>query len=100
MSLPVRWTTVAEDSFAGIIEFLQEKWSEREVRNFIRKSNRLIKQISQFPYSYESSAQHPNIRRGFVVKQCSLFYEVKKDVIVLLYFWDNRRDPASAYDNY
>jgi plasmid stabilization system protein ParE len=99
MSLPVRWTTVAEESFAEIIEFLEERWSEREVRSFIRKSNRLIKQISLFPYSYESSALNPNIRRGFVVKQCSLFYEVKADVIVLLYFWDNRRDPASADSN-
>lgn len=96
MSLPVRWTTVAEDSFSEIIAFLEERWSEREARNFVRKSNRLIKQISHFPYSYEASVHNPEVRKGFVAKQCSLFYEVKEDVIVLLYFWDNRREPESV----
>lgn len=93
MKLPVRWTTVAEDSFADIVAFLEEKWSDREARNFVRKSNKVIKQISQFPYSFEASAYRPEVRKGFVAKQCSLFYEVKDDVIVLLYFWDNRRNP-------
>jgi plasmid stabilization system protein ParE len=93
MSLPVRWTTEAEESFAKIIEHLEETWSEKEVRKFIRTVNKVLKQISGFPRMYEASAANPGVRKGFIAKQCSLFYEIKEDSIVLLFFWDNRRKP-------
>jgi plasmid stabilization system protein ParE len=93
MNLPVRWTAEAEESFAQIIEHLEEKWSEKEVKKFIRTVNKVLKQISGFPRMYEASTSNPGVRKGFVAKQCSLFYEITEECIVLLFFWDNRRKP-------
>jgi plasmid stabilization system protein ParE len=95
MSLPVRWTTEAEESFASIIAHLENNWSEKEIRKFIRKTKDVLKQIAAFPLMYEASQSKPHVRKGFVTKQCSLFYEVRQGTIVLLYFWDNRREPTS-----
>lgn len=92
MSLPIRWTAEAEESFTDIIAHLENNWSEKEIRKFIRRTKDVLKQIAAFPLMYEASRSRPRVRKGFVTKQCSLFYEVKQDHIVLLYFWDNRRE--------
>jgi len=42
-----------------------------------------------YPYSPES-----DIHKCVIVRQVSLFYRVKFDVIELVLFWDNRQDPA------
>lgn len=34
-----------------------------------------------------------NVRIATITKQTSLFYEVKDDHIILLFFYDNRQDP-------
>lgn len=96
MSLPIRWSAEAEDTFADIITHLELYWSEKEVRKFLRKTNDVLKQISAFPLMYKASRSRQEIRRGFLTKQCSLFYEIKEDYILLLYFWDNRRKPTSS----
>jgi plasmid stabilization system protein ParE len=95
MSLPIRWSAEAENTFADIIAHLEINWSEKEIRKFIRETKDVLKQIAAFPLMYEASRSRPHVRKGFVTKQCSLFYEVKQDYIVLLYFWDNRREPQT-----
>ncbi|WP_409013246.1 type II toxin-antitoxin system RelE/ParE family toxin [Dyadobacter sp. CY343] len=93
MTLTVQWTAEAESSFAEIITHLERNWSEKEISRFIQKTNSVLKQIAEFPYMYEASQSRPGVRKGFITKQCALFYEVKQDHIALLSFWDNRRKP-------
>jgi plasmid stabilization system protein ParE len=98
MSFSIRWTPEAEDSFGEVIKYLEEKWSERRVQKFVRTVNKVLKKIADFPYMFEASASQPTIRKGFIAKQCSLFYEVNDDTIILLFFWNNRRKPLSQKD--
>ncbi|HWV31223.1 MAG TPA: type II toxin-antitoxin system RelE/ParE family toxin [Dyadobacter sp.] len=95
MNMPIRWTAKAEKSITDIIAHLETNWSEKEVRKFIRKTRDVLKQIAVFPLMYEASRSRSGLHKGFVTKQCSLFYKVKKDHIVLLSFWDNRRKPTT-----
>ncbi|CAG5016508.1 hypothetical protein DYBT9275_05570 [Dyadobacter sp. CECT 9275] len=95
MSLTIRWTTEAEESFGDVLNYLEEKWSERQVRKFVRTVNKVLQKIADFPYMFEASRTSLHVRKGFISKQCSLFYEVKDDTIILLYFWNNRRKPLS-----
>ncbi|WP_439584760.1 type II toxin-antitoxin system RelE/ParE family toxin [Dyadobacter bucti] len=96
MSLSIRWTSEAEESFSQIIFYLENKWSERQVKKFLQTVNKTIFHIAKFPYMFEASLFKPNVRKAFITKQCSLFYEVGEDTIVLLFFWDNRRKPLST----
>ena len=95
MKLAIRWTKEAEETFDYIIKYLQEKWSAKQVQEFVRIVNNVLKQISEFPHMYKASRSNPNIRKGFIGKQCSLFYEIQNETVVLLFFWDNRRKPLS-----
>jgi hypothetical protein len=39
------------------------------------------------------SSESQQIRKSVITKYNSLYYQVKKDSIHLLIFWDNRKDP-------
>jgi plasmid stabilization system protein ParE len=93
MSFSIRWTTKAQESFGHIIRYLEEYRSEKQVRKFISVVNITLKRTADFPYMFEASTSNPSIRKGFVTKQCSFFYQIDRDAIALLYFWDNRRKP-------
>ncbi|QRQ99964.1 type II toxin-antitoxin system RelE/ParE family toxin [Dyadobacter sandarakinus] len=93
MTFEIRWTSEAETSFREIVAYLEAEWTEKEARKFIRRARTLFSQIAKFPFMCEASNTNKKVRRGFVTKQCSLFYEINDDVIVLLYFWDNRANP-------
>jgi plasmid stabilization system protein ParE len=42
MALTIQWTPLAEETFEAIIDYLLERWTEREVLNFVRESHRVI----------------------------------------------------------
>jgi hypothetical protein len=42
---------------------------------------------------FKSATENPNIRKGLIHKNCSVFYEVKTDQIEVLFFWDKRQEP-------
>ncbi|WP_031527088.1 type II toxin-antitoxin system RelE/ParE family toxin [Dyadobacter crusticola] len=93
MNLPVVWTFEAETGFAEIIGYLEDEWSEKEVKNFVHRVRKVIKHISCFPQMFEASPTNPRVRKALIAKQQSLFYQIEEDCIVLLSFWDNRRKP-------
>ena len=72
---------------------MEAEWGERAVQNFVRKSMRVLNQITENPYIFKAS-KSKDVRKGFITKQTSLIYRVKKKEIELLFFWDNRQDPA------
>jgi len=94
MALKARWTPEAEETFNAIIEYLENKWTDIEVRSFVQKSQKIISQIEKNPYQFKSSSFN-EIRIAFITKHNSLLYCVnEQDGIIELYsFWDNRKDP-------
>jgi plasmid stabilization system protein ParE len=93
MALIARWTQEAEDTFDEIIEHLENKWTEKEIRGFVQKSHKVIEQIENNPFQFKASRFH-KIRKAFITKHNSLFYFVNEDdnIIELVSFWDNRKD--------
>jgi plasmid stabilization system protein ParE len=91
----VSWTPRAISDFNKILEYLYENWGAKEVDNFIDKTDAVIKIIVENPQIFVKSIKKKNVRNGFITKHNSLFYKVKprKNEIVLLTFWDNRKDP-------
>ncbi len=93
--MTIRWSQRANMDFNKILEFLFKNWGIKEVENFIDKTDEIILKIRQNPELFIRSGKRPNVHKGFVTKQTSLFYKVdsKKRNITLLAFWDNRQNP-------
>jgi plasmid stabilization system protein ParE len=94
MAFEIRWTPEAYEKFEGIIAWLEQHWTEREIAGFINKSQHLLYHIARYPEMFKSSSNQ-DIRVANITPQINVFYKVFKAerIIVLLSFWDNRQNP-------
>jgi len=94
MALVIRWTPEAAETFEAIVAWLEQQWTDREIAEFIRKTNRTIHLISDYPEMFKSSSKR-NIRVANITTQVNLFYKISRPqhTIFLLSFWDNRQNP-------
>lgn len=95
MAIGVKWSLEAENTFFAVIDYLENEWTEREVQRFVQKANRIIDQIQQNPVMYKSKGNE-RVRKAVINKQNSLFYffDETENIILLLTFWGNRKNPA------
>ena len=93
MALKIQWTKRAEKSFDKIVEYLEEEWSEASAKKFVRKTDKLLGQIAENPEMCPAVEGKEDVRKGLVTKQTSVFYRIMDNIIRLITFWDNRRDP-------
>jgi len=95
MAYKIRWTEEAIETFDKIIEYLENRWTDREIVKFVNKTNQILTQISEHPEMCKSSFKM-KIRMGIITKQTSIFYQIdiQNKTIVILSFWDNRQDPS------
>jgi plasmid stabilization system protein ParE len=92
MPYPVIWSPRARITYYQILDYLDKKWTFREIENFIDRTEEALSHISQDPLLYQYSKEN-NTFRCVLVKQVSLFYRLRSGQIELLIFWDNRQDP-------
>ena len=91
--LEVIFSDDAEDTFNSIGQQLAERFGEREENEFRRGVYEVIGKISKFPFMYKAVGDDENLRKAFVHRNCSMFYDVGDTSIEILFFWDNRQDP-------
>ncbi|MBS1977432.1 MAG: hypothetical protein JST46_08675 [Bacteroidetes bacterium] len=49
MALTLVWTKRAAQGFDNIVRYLEEHWTDKEVRNFIHESDEFFSLLSQYP---------------------------------------------------
>lgn len=95
-SYPIIWSPLARSSYFQTLEYLEEHWPLKTLKDFINRVEELIDLISSnpliFPYSKEN-----DVHKCVVVKQVTLFYRVKPTFVELLVFWDNRQKPNRLF---
>ncbi|MBN2681091.1 MAG: type II toxin-antitoxin system RelE/ParE family toxin [Bacteroidales bacterium] len=86
------WSEEAINNLKEILDYLESKWTERELRNFAKKLERQIDIIKSQPLSYPKS-KNKNIRRAVMTKQTTVYYGITKDSIRIVSLFDNRKNP-------
>jgi len=93
VSFTLIFSRQAKETYAAIQSQLYERFGETILTKFERKTVKTLDLILQSPLIFKTIADNPNIRKGLIHKNCSVFYEVKPNEIEVLFFWDNRQDP-------
>jgi plasmid stabilization system protein ParE len=93
VSLTLIFSRQAKETYAAIQAQLYNRWGDVVLKKFERKTVKTLDLILQSPLMFKSIPDNPNIRKGLIHKNCSVFYEVKPNEIEVLFFWDNRQDP-------
>jgi plasmid stabilization system protein ParE len=93
MSYNLVFSSHALESFDAIKSQLREKWGTKTVAEFEKRTLKVLETVSMSPLIFQGVKHSPQIRKGFIHKNCSVFYEVKQNHINILFFWDNRQEP-------
>lgn len=95
MSMQVKWTARAEKGYGDIVEYLKEKWTQREIDNFISETRRFLKLLENNPNMLEASAKRKHVYRGPMNSLTIITYRIKprKKIIELLNVRSARKKP-------
>tara|TARA_R100000935_G_C2815848_1_gene157283 strand:- start:835 stop:1137 length:303 start_codon:yes stop_codon:yes gene_type:complete len=89
----ILWTDHALSELENTIAYLEENWTERELKNFSQELDHTIELISKNPELFQISKKKKNVRRAVVARFNNLYYRLNEDSIEILSFFSNRQDP-------
>ncbi len=95
MAALIFWTKRAENGYAGIVKYLTERWTEKEVRNFVRETAIFFRFLQNHPRMLPSSDVYKNLHRGPMNKLTIVTYryDERKNIITLINIRDARKKP-------
>lgn len=95
MAYKILWTEEAIKNLSDTLEYLEYKWSLREVNSFKSSLSKQLDLIANFPNLFPKSNQSPRLRKAVLSKQTTIFYEVNENAIFIVYLFANKKDPKS-----
>ncbi|MBC8754195.1 hypothetical protein H2O64_05895 [Kordia sp. YSTF-M3] len=89
----VSWTPYAKFSYFDELDFIESKWTSKEVNAFIALVNGFIENLSCGIIQGKKYSPK-NIHSLVISKQTTVFYRMHpdQDLITLLLFWNNQKD--------
>lgn len=89
--MKIEWTYLAKTDYWQNIEYLEEKWTELDVLNFIAKVEKAISLLKSETALFVNSG-YENVFKMVITKHITLYYSVNSDTTYLLRFWNNQQD--------
>lgn len=89
----VIWSEEAVSGLNEIILYLERNFSERDVRVFIKKFEKLLDIIISNPKAFPVSLKSKKVRRAIIARLTSVYYTVDEESIKLVSIFDTRKNP-------
>ena len=89
----ILWTDFALKELEKTVEYLEENWTEKELRNLAENIEEKVSLISQNPNLFQASNYKKEIRRVVILKHNTLYYRIKNNQIEIISFFSNRQSP-------
>jgi plasmid stabilization system protein ParE len=87
------WTDNALKELQKTIEYLEENWTEKELRNLAKNLEKTLTLISQNPYIFQASDVKKDVRRSVILTLNTMYYKVSENNVEILSFFSNRQNP-------
>mgnify|MGYP000935407646 FL=1 len=92
----VVWTPKAKEELKEILVY----WKKRNKSNTYSvklntEAQKVVKSLIDNPYIWTIEEGYEDVRSVLVFYNYSIFYRVENNIIRILSFWDNRRNPNS-----
>ena len=68
MAFEIIWSPKAEQRFSAVIDYLSVNFTERDVKNFIIKVDKVLSLIKKNPNLYKTSFSRKHIKEAVVTK--------------------------------
>lgn len=97
----IEWSEGAFRDYDEIINYIISEFGLRAARDFRTKLLKNITVLSNQPYAGKEEYTNPNTQieyRSLACKQYSIIYTLVDEKLIIVSFWNNRKDPASLLD--
>jgi len=84
---------LANTSYLQNIEYLEKEWTEKEVIWFIEKVSQVVDILKINPQTFQKRYKDSSIYKITIVKQITLYYQINKNNVELLLFWNTYQNP-------
>ena len=91
----INWSDEALHNLRQIIEYLQERWSQKEISKFAKLLEAHIELIRQNSLLFPESDYKNDIRHAVLSKQTSIYYCILGDQVQIITIFDNRQNPKT-----
>jgi plasmid stabilization system protein ParE len=89
----ILWTAFALKELEKTIEYLEENWTEKELRTLAEGIEEKLVLISQNPNLFQASDNKKNIRRVVIQTYNTLYYRFENEQIEIISFFSNVQNP-------
>ncbi|MEO6882989.1 MAG: type II toxin-antitoxin system RelE/ParE family toxin [Bacteroidia bacterium] len=86
------WTNNALEELRKTIDYLQQNFSDKEVRKLAIRIESATELISQNPWLFPKS-EFKNTHQVFILKFNTMYYKVKNEEVQIVSFFSNRQNP-------
>ena len=93
MRKPIKWSSLAEEDFAKLLEYLENRWNNAVCLKFISKLDFCIDLIYKNPNQFPFLNVELQIIKCVVTKQNTLYYRETDARIEILRLYDTRQNP-------
>lgn len=92
-SYEVVWSAKARQGVDAIVTYIESRWTQKEVRQFLSDLQDQVAFISQHPKLFTLIEGTEFVRSCVLTKQTTIYYEFKNDRVEILYVFDTRQNP-------
>lgn len=92
--MKIVFTKNAIISFQDIIDYLNHKWTQKEINNFKKELEKFIQSVQDGIISYPTLEWNKNLRYALIGnKQVKVYFDLKPDCIEILLFSPSKSTP-------
>jgi plasmid stabilization system protein ParE len=85
----------AKINLENVIEYLKINWTEKVLKDFLKKLQKKTDLLKQNPFMFANSELKIEVRKCLITKHNALYYKVKNDEVEIITIHDTRKDPKS-----
>ncbi len=87
------WSDEALINLQGIIDYLEKRWTKREIKKFAQLLDEQLKLIKDNPFLFAESDKSDGVRKSVLSRQTTIYYRIINFEIRLITLFDNRQNP-------
>ena len=87
------WSDEALTNLKDIVDYLEKRWTKKEIKKFARLLDKQLKLIKENPFLYAESDKSTELRKSVLSKQTTIYYRISNYEIRIITLFDNRQNP-------
>jgi plasmid stabilization system protein ParE len=87
------WSDEALSNLKGIIDYLENRWTKREIKIFAQLLDKQLILIKNNPYLFAETDTSNGLRKSVLSRQITIYYRISNFEIQIITLFDSRQNP-------